>query len=207
VKIHLLLLLALLVSAEVARADIYRYLSEDGQTVFTDVPPTHGPYEVMLKTGPVAAKSGAPLGAAARGEVRDIRRMKGSRFARDIDEAARANAIDPALIHAVITAESGYNPGAMSRKGAAGLMQLMPETARRYNVMNRFDPVQSIHGGARYLGDLLRMFNNDLRLAVAAYNAGENAVIKYGNRIPPYAETVAYVPRVLAYYREYRPEG
>jgi soluble lytic murein transglycosylase-like protein len=83
-------------------------------------------------------------------------------------------------------------------------MQLMPETAARYSVTNRLDPEQNIRGGTRYLGDLLLMFNNDLRLALAAYNAGENAVVKYGNRVPPYRETVEYVPRVMAYYWRYR---
>ena len=112
--------------------------------------------------------------------------------------------ISPALIHAVISAESGYNPFARSRKGAAGLMQLMPETAKRYGVKNRLDPAQNISGGARYLRDLIRMFNNDVQLAIAAYNAGENAVVRAGNRIPPYSETMTYVPRVMTYYRKYR---
>ena len=82
-------------------------------------------------------------------------------------------------------------------------MQLMPETARRYNVTDRHDPEQNIHGGAQYLRDLLRMFNNDLHLALAAYNAGEQAVLKYGNRIPPYRETLAYVPKVMKFYERY----
>ena len=90
------------------------------------------------------------------------------------------------------------------RKGAARLMQLMPDTAKRYGVKNRLDPAQSIHGGARYLRDLIRLFKNDLQLAVAAYNAGENAVVRHGNRIPPYSETMTYVPRVMSYYKKYR---
>jgi len=121
-----------------------------------------------------------------------------------IEAAAQASQLEPALIHAVIAAESGYNPSALSPKGAVGLMQLMPQTAKRYSVTNPLDPLQNIQGGARYLRDLLRMFNNDLKLALAAYNAGENAVMKYGNRIPPFPETLAYVPRVLSYYRMYR---
>jgi soluble lytic murein transglycosylase-like protein len=126
-----------------------------------------------------------------------------SRYARPIQAAAKANNIDAALIRAVISAESGYNPSEISRAGAVGLMQLMPETARRYNVVDARDPEQNIRGGAQYLRDLLRMFNDDLHLAVAAYNAGEQAVIKYGNRIPPYPETQAYVPKVMKFYARY----
>ncbi len=126
-----------------------------------------------------------------------------SRYATHIQAAAQAANVEPALIRAVISAESGYNPSALSRKGALGLMQLMPETAARYGVKDRLDPGQNIHGGTRYLSDLKRMFNNDLRLVIAAYNAGENAVVKYGNRIPPYPETMNYVPRVMKYYRKY----
>jgi hypothetical protein len=124
-------------------------------------------------------------------------------YANHIEAAATANNIDAALIRAVISAESGYNPYAVSRAGAVGLMQLMPYTASRYNVANSRDPEQNIHGGARYLRDLLQMFNHDVRLAVAAYNAGEHAVMKYGYRIPPYPETLAYVPKVLKYYAQY----
>ena len=84
-------------------------------------------------------------------------------------------------------------------------MQLMPETARRYGVKDRLDPAQSIHGGARYLRDLKTMFDGDLQLVLAAYNAGEEAVLKHGRRIPPYRETAAYVPKVLEFYRKFRP--
>jgi soluble lytic murein transglycosylase-like protein len=83
-------------------------------------------------------------------------------------------------------------------------MQLMPGTAARYNVTNRLDPDQNIRAGTRYLGDLLLLFDHDLLLALAAYNAGENAVLRHGNRLPPYRETLDYVPRVMAYYRKYR---
>ena len=83
-------------------------------------------------------------------------------------------------------------------------MQLMPETAQRYGVADRFDPVQNLHGGARYLSDLLKMFNGDMRLTLAGYNAGENNVIKYGNQIPPFQETRTYVPRVMELYRKYQ---
>jgi soluble lytic murein transglycosylase-like protein len=112
--------------------------------------------------------------------------------------------MDPALVKAVIRAESAFNPKAVSRAGAAGLMQLMPGTAAQYGVYDRFDPAANIDAGTRHLRGLLDMFNNDLMLALAAYNAGEGAVMKYGNTIPPYAETRTYVNRVLSYYRQYR---
>jgi soluble lytic murein transglycosylase-like protein len=105
------------------------------------------------------------------------------------------------LLHAVIRVESAYNPSAVSSAGAVGLMQLMPGTAQRYGVVDRTDPVQNIEGGARYLRDLMAMFGSDLTLAIAAYNAGENAVIKYNNSIPPYPETQNYVRQVLSLYR------
>ena len=117
--------------------------------------------------------------------------------------AAQAHRIPASLLHAIISAESGYNPEAVSRAGAVGLMQLMPATASRYGVKDRKDPIDSIRGGARYFRYLLDLFDNDIRLALAAYNAGENAVIKYGRRIPPYRETQNYVKRVLKFYEEY----
>jgi len=91
---------------------------------------------------------------------------------------------------------------AVSKRGASGLMQLMPETAKRYGVADIFDPKQNIRAGAQYLRDLLKMFNNDLRLVLAAYNAGEKAVVRHGSKIPPYPETAAYVPKVLAFYKK-----
>ncbi len=124
-----------------------------------------------------------------------------------IEEIARTYALEGALIHAVVSAESAYNARAVSKKGAAGLMQLMPETAQRYGVTDRFDPVQNLHGGARYLSDLLKMFSGNMSLALAAYNAGENNVVKYGNQIPPFQETKAYVPKVLDLYRRYQGSG
>ena len=127
-----------------------------------------------------------------------------SRYASHIRHAARATNVPIALIRAVITAESAFNPYALSATGAVGLMQLMPDTAARYGVKNRMDPSQNILGGARYLSDLMRLFHNNMHLAIAAYNAGEGSVLKYGRKIPPFPETVAYVPKVLGYYKKYR---
>ncbi len=121
-----------------------------------------------------------------------------------IEKAAAQYQLDPALVHAVITVESGYNPQAVSPAGASGLMQLMPDTARRHGVKNIFDPAENIQGGTRYLRFLLDMFKNNLDLALAGYNAGEHAVAQAGMKIPNYAETRAYVPSVLLHYERNR---
>jgi soluble lytic murein transglycosylase-like protein len=120
-----------------------------------------------------------------------------------IQQVAVTYQLEPALLHAVISAESGYNPQAISKKGARGLMQLMPTTARRFGVSDPDDPTANLQGGARYLRWLLDRFT-DLRLALAAYNAGEGAVQRYGHTIPPYPETRTYVRRVLDFYHYYR---
>jgi soluble lytic murein transglycosylase-like protein len=117
--------------------------------------------------------------------------------------AAKLAALEPALIHAVIATESRHNAHAKSNKGAYGLMQLMPATARRFNVRNKNDAGQNILAGSLYLRELLNLFDGDLKLSLAAYNAGPAAVQKYKNRIPPYQETMHYVPKVLKYYKQY----
>ena len=119
-----------------------------------------------------------------------------------VGRVAASVGADPRLMHAIIAAESGYNARALSSKGAIGLMQLMPATARRYGVTDAWDPEQNLRGGALYIVDLLKQFDNDVSLAVAAYNAGETAVIRGGRRIPDFRETRAYVPRVLSFYRQ-----
>lgn len=128
-------------------------------------------------------------------------------FAVEIHSAARQAALDPALVHALIYVESRYNPAARSPKGAIGLMQLMPDTASRYGVTRALHvPEANLRAGTRYLSELLTMFDNRLDLALAAYNAGENAVRRYGMRIPPYRETRDYVPAVLAAYNELKED-
>ncbi|EJM75521.1 putative soluble lytic transglycosylase fused to an ABC-type amino acid-binding protein [Pseudomonas sp. GM49] len=122
-------------------------------------------------------------------------------YAELVSAAATANELPAALLHAVIKTESRYNARATSPKGARGLMQLMPAIAREMGVTNVYDPKANIQGGARYLKRLMTMFDNDIRLAVAAYNAGPQAVLSRGNVVPPFAETQRYVPSVLNQYR------
>jgi soluble lytic murein transglycosylase-like protein len=159
-------------------AEIYTLVQPDGSLLLTDQPPARLPPAI-------------PVLAAPRTET-------------SIDAIARRHGLDPRLVHAVIRAESNFDARAVSPKGAAGLMQLMPETAQRYGVENRFDPAQNVDGGVRYLRDLIAMFNGDLSLALAAYNAGEGAVLKYGRRIPPYPESQLYVVRVRSFYDQLR---
>jgi soluble lytic murein transglycosylase-like protein len=116
-----------------------------------------------------------------------------------VEQAARRHDVDPKLVHAVIRQESGYDPFAVSSKGAMGLMQLMPETADRFGVQNIFDPAENVRGGVLYLRHLLDRYNGDPSLTLAAYNAGEGAVDRYGD-VPPYRETVEYVSRVRRLY-------
>jgi soluble lytic murein transglycosylase-like protein len=118
-----------------------------------------------------------------------------------IQASATQHGLDPRLIHAVIQAESAYNPFAVSNKGAQGLMQLMPSTADRFGVVNPMDAGENIAGGAQYLKTLLNQFDSDLELALAAYNAGENNVIRYGKKVPPFSETQKYVQKVLEIYQ------
>lgn len=117
-----------------------------------------------------------------------------------VKKAAAKYGVDPHLVFALMRQESGFHPRAVSYKGASGLMQLMPATARRFGVQNIFDPVQNIDGGTRYLRFLLDMFNGDVKLALAGYNAGENAVVNYGYQVPPYRETQNYVKNISAKY-------
>jgi soluble lytic murein transglycosylase-like protein len=202
-RFHRLLVLtaaALGVTAAPAFADIYSFKDERGVVHFTNITPSDARYKLIRREAgnpsPVPAASGRPVYMPSQATIQ--------RFSNIIDAAAQLHGVDSALVHAVISAESGYNPGALSKAGARGLMQLMPATAQRYGVQNIMDPSENIHGGTKYLKDLLEMFQGNMELAVAAYNAGENAVIRYGHKVPPYAETVNYVPKVLGFYRKFQ---
>jgi soluble lytic murein transglycosylase-like protein len=197
--LRLLMWVLLVMCSGLARADLYGFVDGDRVSViFSDTQPADARYTLFSKSrpGPVPAEPDALPGGEG---------LAPSRFSGHILAAAKATQVDAALIHAVISVESGYNPSARSRAGAVGLMQLMPETAKRYGVKNRLDPGQNIHGGARYLRDLKLQFDNDLKLVLAAYNAGEGAVMRFGMRIPPFRETAAYVPKVLSTYKKFRP--
>ncbi len=207
-----LLLLALFISHE-AIADIYKYVDSNGRVMYTNLrsnsfgQPRHSLAKLIIKTPENHFKfrensdyptifhrfSGSP--SSYQGFSNKFK------FSDVIADAANKHGVAEKLVHAVIQTESAYNASAVSRAGAVGLMQLMPDTARRYGVTNRTDPVQNVNGGTKYLRDLLDMFNYNLGLAVAAYNAGEGAVMKYNNSIPPYPETQNYVRQVLSLYR------
>ena len=150
---------------------------------------------------PALGEPAAPLVETKKTSPGIVKKFK---YDQTVEDVARTYGLDSALLYAIISAESGYNRKTVSKKGASGLMQLMPVIAKHYGVVDLLDPVQNLQGGAKYLRDMLLLFNNDVSLAVAAYNAGETAVVRYGNRIPPYRETMNYVPRVLNSYRECR---
>lgn len=181
-----------LLAARAAHADVYEFVDDQGVVHFSDAP-TDPRFRLVLRDADHSAI--APLPARTLPQ-----REAPAWLLQTIERTSRRHGLDASLLRAVIQVESGYDPNARSPKGALGLMQLMPATARRYGVKDALDPVQNLRGGAAYLRDLLAMFNQDVRLALAAYNAGEQAVTRHGGRIPPYAETQRYVPAVLAVY-------
>jgi soluble lytic murein transglycosylase-like protein len=187
--LHCAVALFLVGAGETARADIYSFVDSAGVTHFTNVP-VDGRYRLLLATPPKERKARPENWLA-----------KSSEFDRLIERAARSHAVRPELVRAVILVESAFNPRAVSSRGAVGLMQLLPATARRYGVADAFDPEQNITAGVHYLRDLLTRYGNNLELTLAAYNAGEDAVERYGHSIPPFAETRHYVPTVLRIYR------
>ncbi len=178
-----------------AMADVYKYRDRQGGIYLTDRPMSGG--YTLLKVFRFGNSRSAPAVRAGA----SLKAMAKRRKALEplIDRVAEENRLRPELLHAVIRAESAYRADAVSSAGAGGLMQLMPETARRYGVQDRDDPHQNVRGGASYLRDLLDQFEQNLELALAAYNAGENAVLKYGRQIPPFPETQNYVRKVIAF--------
>src|SRR6202167_3592162 len=191
---RLALLIAILLTASTAAAapKIYTYLDAQGQRHYTDVPDNNR-YRLLVLS---------PQDRTASGDRYDFQLLaKATRYDAIIEHAAVSSALEPNLLRAVIVVESGFNSRAVSKRGAVGLMQLMPATASRFGVSNRYDPIQNIRGGAAYLKFLMDRFGHDMRLALAAYNAGEEAEDRNGGQTPPFSETLAYVPRVMKIYR------
>lgn len=183
-----------------ASADIYQYVDADGTVHFTSSKPANAAAKVYMKTAP-AGPTVRPGVMPFAPQDRDPGRY--TRYDEHIRQAAALYQIPEQLVRAVIKVESDYDPRAVSYAGARGLMQLMPETAERLGVRDIHDPRENIFGGVRYLRVLANMFNGNLELTVAAYNAGEHAVIQHGG-IPPYAQTRDYVVQVTRFYRRYR---
>lgn len=185
---------------------VWQFVDRDGVTHMGNVPTPSAPRGLIWLEG----VGGIVATEQSRQAKIQPARLPGYAAAQPLlEEAARAQALEPALVIAVAAAESGFNADAVSRKGALGLMQVMPATAERYGVAGRsaadgrhaaMEPRVNVQVGSRYLADLLRMFDGDKELALAAYNAGEGAVVKYGRRIPPYPETRQYVDKVMRLY-------
>ena len=182
----LILILPLVSGISPASADIYRYVDAQGTVHFTNTP-THGRWNMYLKEKPA-------VGSGHRSYLEIIR------------QHARSYQLEEALVKAVIKVESDYQPQTVSKKGAQGLMQLIPETAKDLKVRNPFDPSENIRGGSQYLRKMLDLFDEDVELALAAYNSGPNTVKRYGG-IPPYDETRDYVKRVKHFLDYYRQAG
>lgn len=181
-----------------ARADIFVYTDSDGVEHFSNTPPRQRRGVRRIRTAP--PRPSAPAAAARPGsQTRDRSPERYTRYDAFIREAAALYRLPESFVRAVIRVESDYNPQVVSHAGAGGLMQLMPATAARMGVTDVFDPRQNIMGGTRYLRVLANHFNGDLVLTIAAYNAGEGAVMRYRG-IPPYEETQRYVRRVLTHY-------
>jgi soluble lytic murein transglycosylase-like protein len=185
-SLALLAVAAAITTATPAGAEVLKRTAPDGTRYYTNIQPTQS----------VRRTSYTP--ATPRWSERP-RLLDQGAYTREIAEASARYAVPERLVWAVIRAESGFDHRAVSRKGARGLMQLMPETAAILGVRDPFDPRQNIHGGVRHLRALMERFSYDLRLAVAAYNAGEKAVVTFGD-VPPYPETREYVTRVMRFY-------
>jgi len=175
-----------------AATRIYKYVDADGVAHFTDMPDNAG-YRLLNLSPHDVARSGEHYSAKYL--------ARANQYDSIIETAARSASVEPNLLRAVIVVESGFNSRAVSKRGAVGLMQLMPATASRFGASDIFDPTENVGAGARYLGFLINRFGRNVSLALAAYNAGEQAVDRNAGQIPPFAETLAYVPKVLKIYQ------
>ena len=184
-------------SVEIHRGAVYKITRANGVTEYTNIRPNGGGYHVLFTyiSTCYACNVHSTVNWSATA-------LNTTAFRAEVAAAATEYGVDPALLRAVIHAESAFNPMALSNKGAQGLMQLIPETASDMGVANPFDVSQNIRGGAQYLSGLLKQFNGDVRLATAAYNAGPQNVLKY-NGVPPFDETRVYVDRVATLRQRY----
>jgi soluble lytic murein transglycosylase-like protein len=190
---NLLVMVTVCAAPGFAWADVYSYTDANGVAHFSNVP-ADSRFQLLIAS--------PTDGVAASPKEKSIDWLaRSAQYDGVISGAAKAATIQAALVRAVIVVESGFNPRAVSKKGAIGLMQLQPATARRYGVKNIYDPEQNVRAGAHYMSDLLARFDSNLELALAAYNAGEEAVERYGRHVPPYRETLAYVPSVMKVYQ------
>jgi soluble lytic murein transglycosylase-like protein len=181
-----------------ASPPIYRYVDADGLAHFTDKPDSRR-YKLFDLT---------PKGLTRSGDRYDPGLLaRAAQYDAIIEAEAKSAGVEPNLLRAVIVVESGFNSRAVSTRGAVGLMQLMPATATRFGVSDRYDPRQNVRGGALYLGFLINRFRQNVRLALAAFNAGEDAVDRNSGRIPPFIETLEYVPKVLKIYQALSEQG
>ncbi len=198
----LLLSLGVLASASAWAQNVYTYVEKDGTIVYTNVPPPGSKGAKKLKGN---------FHQAPQPKERPLPRARAQAELDELDahivDAARRYKVPPELVLAVMHAESNFDTRALSNKGASGLMQLMPGTAEEMYVKDIFDAKDNIEGGTRYLRVLANQFDGDMVKMIAAYNAGPDAVKKYGGRIPPYEETQAYVRKVLALYYQYKEQA
>jgi soluble lytic murein transglycosylase-like protein len=193
----LLIATVLCASTAAAHSKIYTFMDADGVRHYTDVPDNNR-YRLLVLS---------PQERTASGDRYDSMLLaKATQYDSIIETAASAASVEANLLRAVIVVESGFNSRAVSKRGAVGLMQLMPATATRFGVSNPYDPRENVHAGAHYLKFLIDRFGQNIRLALAAYNAGEDAVDRNGGQIPPFTETMAYVPRVLKIYQQLKDQ-
>ncbi|GAC1306511.1 MAG: lytic transglycosylase domain-containing protein [Steroidobacteraceae bacterium] len=192
-KSLLFLLIVLAAAGAGAHERIYMFVDADGMRHFTDLP-NDNRYKLLALSRHDRTASGEPYSPALL--------ARAAQYDAFIEKAALSTSVEPNLLRAVIVVESGFNTRALSKRGAVGLMQLMPATASRFGVSDPYDPQENIRAGARYLKFLMNRFGQNMRLALAAYNAGEDAVDRNGGQIPPFAETISYVPKVLKIYRQ-----
>jgi hypothetical protein len=190
------MLLAAMGCALPAHADDWIYVHRDeGVRSFTDIRPVSGGYSRIARHGRPTAS------ASCKGLTSASMRLRAAQYEPVITKAAKMHGLSPQLISAVMRVESCYDARAVSRAGARGLMQLMPATAAQLGVYDSFNPEQNIEGGVRYLASMLKRFNHDLKLGLAAYNAGPEAVEEHRG-VPPYPETLSYVSRILTLYKK-----